>query len=98
MGSARNGRESYAQGLYQFSVMSHSLSTIALVVVVILVVDLSVVAGAGSCCYCHTNLIAYRRSEEGIKRDALLSAQASVGLGKCQCQCQAEATGPHCPT
>jgi hypothetical protein len=45
MGSARNGRESYAQGLYQFSVMSHSLSPIALVVVVILVVDLSVVAG-----------------------------------------------------
>jgi hypothetical protein len=47
MGSARNGRENYAQGLYLFSVMSHSLSplVLVLVVVVVLVVDLSVVAG-----------------------------------------------------
>jgi hypothetical protein len=47
MGSARNDRESYAQGLYLFSVMSHSLSplVLVLVVVVVLVVDLSVVAG-----------------------------------------------------
>jgi hypothetical protein len=51
MGSARNDRESYAQGLYLFSVMSHSLSPLVLVlvvvvvVVVVLVVDLSVVAG-----------------------------------------------------
>jgi hypothetical protein len=36
--------------------------------------------GAGSCWCCHANL-AYRRNEEGIKRDALLTAQASGGLG-----------------
>ena len=39
---------------------------------------------------CYANLIACRRIEEGIKRDALLTAQASGGLGG---QCQAEAQG-----
>jgi hypothetical protein len=34
------------------------------------------------------------RFEEGIKRDAFLTAQVSSGLEKCQCQ--TEATGPHC--
>jgi hypothetical protein len=44
------------------------------------------------------NLFAYRRIEEGIKWDTLLTAQASGGLRNCQrqCQCQAGATGPHC--
>jgi hypothetical protein len=37
------------------------------------------VAGAGSCWCCYANLIAYRRIEKGIKRDALLTAQASRG-------------------
>jgi hypothetical protein len=46
-------------------------------IVVVLVVDLSVVAGAGSCWCCHANLIAYRRIEKGIKRDALLTYCAS---------------------
>ena len=32
------------------------------------------------------NLIPYRRIEKGIKRDALLTAQASGRLGKCQAE------------
>jgi hypothetical protein len=39
------------------------------------------VAGAGSCWCCYASLIAYRRIEKGIKRDALLTAQASGGRG-----------------
>jgi hypothetical protein len=36
-------------------------------------------------------LSAHQNIKEGIKRDALLTAQASGALGKCQCQ--AEETG-----
>jgi hypothetical protein len=60
---------------------------------VVLVLDLLLGAGAGSCWCCYANLIAYPRIEKGIKQAVrVLTAQASEGLGKCQ----AEAQGLQC--